>query len=342
MLIDVPRFIETEKVYWQELESILRRLELQSDSTMSLADLRRFHYLYERTSSDLAKISTFAAEKEIRRYLETLVARAYGEIHEARKKPHRLAPLNWFFKTFPQTFRKYSRAFALSCLLMLVGSAFGALAIAFDREAKGILMPFSHLQMDPSERVRLEEESKTDRLQGQKASFSTFLMTHNTKVSILLLAMGMTFGVGVVVLLFYNGVILGSVCMDYILAGETKFLVGWLLPHGAIEIPAILIAGQAGFIVAKTLIGGGTRQSLRARFRDVTSDLVTLACGFALFLIWAGIIEAFLSQYHEPLIPYWAKIAFGTLELLLLFLFLSRSGKEESSQGNEILNVAKK
>ena len=36
-----------------------------------------------------------------------------------------------------------------------------------------------------------------------------------------------------------NGVILGAVMVDYIHAGETLFLTGWLLPHGAIEIPAI-------------------------------------------------------------------------------------------------------
>jgi uncharacterized membrane protein SpoIIM required for sporulation len=326
MLIDVPRFVTGEQEYWQELENILRRLEIQKDWKMDLAELRRFHYLYERASSDLAKISTFAAEKEIRRYLETLVARAYGEIHEARQRPHQFSPLRWFFKSFPQTFRKYSRAFAFSCLLTFAGSVFGALAISFDSEAKSILMPFSHLQMNPSERVRLEEENKTDRMEGQKASFSTFLMTHNTKVSLLTLAMGMTYGIGVVVLLFYNGVILGSVCMDYILAGQTKFLVGWLLPHGAIEIPAILIAGQAGFLVAKTLIGSGTRSTVRARFREISSDLVTLAGGFASLLIWAGIVEAFLSQYHEPVIPYAGKIVFGCLELVLLFLFLTRSG----------------
>ena len=334
MLIDVPRFIEAEQGYWRELESILERLERQPDWQMDLALLRRFHYLYERTSSDLAKISTFAAEKEIRRYLESLVARAYGEIHEAREKAHRFSPLRWFFRTFPQTFRKHSRAFALSCLLTFAGTMFGSIGIAYDRDAKGILMPFSHLQMDPAERVRQEEETKTDRLEGQKASFSSFLMTHNTKVSLLLLAMGMTFGVGVVVLLFYNGVILGAVCMDYILAGQSKFLAGWLLPHGAIEIPAILIAGQAGFLVAKTLIGSGKRNTVRARFREISQDLVTLAAGFACLLIWAGIVEAFLSQYHEPVIPYSGKIAFGFLELVLLTLFLMRSGKAGLESSN--------
>ena len=71
-------------------------------------------------------------------------------------------------------------------------------------------------------------------------------MTHNTQVSIFTLALGMTWGVGTIIMLFYNGVILGAVAVDYIHAGQTKFLLGWLMPHGVVEIPAILIAGQAG------------------------------------------------------------------------------------------------
>ena len=69
-------------------------------------------------------------------------------------------------------------------------------------------------------------------------------MTHNIKVSILTFAMGMTYGLGTIILLFYNGVILGAVAFDYILAGESIFLVGWLLPHGSIEIPAIFNPGM--------------------------------------------------------------------------------------------------
>jgi len=51
----------------------------------------------------------------------------------------------------------------------------------------------------------------------------------------------------------------------------------------------------------------------------------------ALMLVWAGIVEAFLSQYHEPLIPYEAKIGFGMLELILLILFLAKSGSRTES-----------
>ena len=82
-------------------------------------------------------------------------------------------------------------------------------------------------------------------------------------VQVLVLAMGMTWGIGTILLIFYNGVILGAVAIDYILAGQTKFLMGWLMPHGVIEIPAVLIAGQAGFVLARALIGWGTRESVR-------------------------------------------------------------------------------
>jgi uncharacterized membrane protein SpoIIM required for sporulation len=154
-------------------------------------------------------------------------------------------------------------------------------------------------------------------------------MTHNTRISISTLALGMTYGIGSILMLFYNGIMLGAVAVDYIRAGQTKFLLGWLMPHGVIEIPAILIAGQAGLVLALALIGWGKRIPLRARLRTVSQDLVTLIFGVAVLLVWAGFVEAFLSQYHEPIIPYAVKIAFGALELVLLILFLAKSGAEE-------------
>jgi uncharacterized membrane protein SpoIIM required for sporulation len=196
-----------------------------------------------------------------------------------------------------------------------------------DPEAKSVLLPFPHLQGNPSDRVAQEESQAEDGLAGMKTTFSTSLMTHNTKVAIFTLALGMTWGIGTLVLLFYNGVILGAVAVDYLLAGEGRFLAGWLLPHGSVEIPAILIAGQAGLVLAGALIGWGRRLTLAARLRAVGPDLLTLIGGVGLLLVWAGIVEAFLSQYHEPVLPYAIKILLGVVELSLLTLFLARAGR---------------
>lgn len=331
MIIDLQRFIENERPCWAELEKMLTRLEGQTNLRMTLDELQRFHLLYEQTAADLAKITTFAAEPTTRRYLENLVARAYGEIHETREKRRRFFPLQWFFHTLPQTFRRHIRAFHLSVAITIVGCMFGGFAIAFDPDAKPVIMPFPHLLQDPAKRVAEEEHASHDRMAGFKTGFSAELMTHNTRVSIFTFALGMTWGVGTILMLFYNGVILGAVAVDYIRAGQTKFLLGWLMPHGVVEIPAILIAGQAGLVLALALIGWGKRTPLRMRLREVTGDLMTLIFGVAVLLVWAGFIEAFLSQYHEPVIPYDFKIAFGLVELTLLWVFLSKSGSRSST-----------
>jgi uncharacterized membrane protein SpoIIM required for sporulation len=332
VIVDLQRFIANERPFWNELEKLLDHLEAEPDARMSLGQLQLFHQLYERTAAGLARITTFSAEPEIRRYLENLVARAYGEIHETREKQRRFFPLEWFFQTLPQTFRRHIRAFYFSLAVTIGGCAFGGLAIAFDPDARPILMPFPHLLQDPAKRVAEEEKTTYDQMQGSKTTFSAELMTHNTKVAIFTLALGMTWGFGTILMLFYNGVILGAVAVDYIRAGETKFLLGWLMPHGVIEIPAILIAGQAGLMLALAIIGRGSRLSLRARLRKIAQDVVTLIFGVGLLLIWAGFVEAFLSQYHEPIISYDAKIAFGCVELILLSLFLSRSGMRRKSE----------
>jgi uncharacterized membrane protein SpoIIM required for sporulation len=94
-----------------------------------------------------------------------------------------------------------------------------------------------------------------------------------------------------------------------------------------VEIPAILIAGQGGFVLAGAMLGRGDRRGLRTRLRAAAPDLATLIGGVALLLVWAGIVEAFLSQYHEPRLPYGVKIAFGVAELAALAWFLAAAGR---------------
>ncbi len=331
MIIDLERFIDEEKKYWTELESILDKLDRDPLKKMNLSEIKRLHYLYQRTSFDLARVMGFSTETEIRRYLESLVGHAYAEVHEIREKPRRFSPLHWFFQVFPRTFRQHLRAFTLALGIMAFGFAIGGITVSIDREAKTVILPFSHLRMDPSERVANEERIGTakDRLQGKKATFSAFLMTHNTRVSLFTFAMGFTWGIGTVILLFYNGIVLGATALDFVHSGQSTFLLGWLLPHGAIEIPAIVLAGQAGFILAGALIGWRQRVSFKKRLRTVAPELVTLLCGLAMMLVWAGVVEAFFSQYHEPVVPYYAKIIFGALELISLILFFGLSGKSK-------------
>jgi uncharacterized membrane protein SpoIIM required for sporulation len=333
MIIDLPRFLAAERPSWTELDDFLRKLDEEPDHRLSFEEAMRLHFLYQKVSADLLRLTTFASEPDLQRFLESLVARAYGEIHGARKRGARWRPFHWFFVQFPLVFRRRYRAFVISCLITLLGIGFGGFATVFDQEAKEALLPsqFSHLFGDPTERVKQEEaNAKSAKLTGH-ASFAGFLMQNNISVSIRAMAFGMTFGVLTILVLFQNGIMLGVIVVDYIRAGQTVFLLGWLMPHGVIEIPSILIAGQAGFVLAHALIGRGSRLTLSERLRAVSGDLATLIGGVAVLLVWAGLIESFVSQYHQPVLPYSVKIAFGSVELAALIWFLA-SGRSAAAE----------
>jgi uncharacterized membrane protein SpoIIM required for sporulation len=327
MILNLERFIASEKPVWDQLETELHLFEQDPFRKLNVQQAEHFYFLYQRAASDLARLGELPGHAETRARLEALVRRAYAEAHESRRGES-VSPFRFLFRTFPAAFRLRIKAFWLSCAITLLGTLFGAGAITFDPDAKPVLMPFTELMESPGQRVKREETVKVDRLGDEKSTFAAELITHNIKVSFFTLALGTSWGLGSVVMLFYNGVTLGAVAADYLSAGYALFLFGWLLPHGVIEIPAILIAGQAGLLLGGALIGWGDPTPRRQRLRSVSGDVLALAGGLAAMLVWAGLVEAFLSQYHQPFVPYAAKIGFGIAELFLLSGWLFGGAKK--------------
>lgn len=326
MILHLDRFVAVERALWLELDAELERFEHDPFRKLTTEEAARFYFLYQRAAHDLARLGELAGRPEIRAHLESLVRRAYAEAH-GRAQAARFSLKRFLFSDFPNAFRRRIGAFVLSSTITFCGVLFGAGAMLWDREAKPVLMPFSQLMETPGQRVHREETAKNDRIGAVKSTFAAELITHNIQVSFFTLALGTTWGIGSTVLLFYNGVTLGAVAADYVASGYWLFLLGWLLPHGVIEIPAILIAGQAGLLLGGALLGWGDATPRRERVRAVGNDLLALAGGLAAMLVWAGIVEAFLSQYHQPAVPYAAKIGFGITEFFLLSVWLGRSGK---------------
>jgi uncharacterized membrane protein SpoIIM required for sporulation len=98
------------------------------------------------------------------------------------------------------------------------------------------------------------------------------------------------------------------------------------LPHGAFEIPSILIAGQAGFYLARLLLRRREDRNMRQSIRE----WLLLIAGLALMLVWAGLMEGFFSQRHAPVLPYGFKVVVGIAELVLLTIYLLLIGRRET------------
>src|SRR5580693_1174621 len=238
-------------------------------------------------------------------------------------------PRRWLkiFTAFPKTFRRHSRYFVLAVLITLLGCAFGGLAVRYDPASVDVLLPADYLR-NPGQRVHEEEQGLGRHLDSTQteAAFSAQLIRHNIQVALLAAALGVTFGIGTALLLFENGVLLGAVAVHYTQQGFGLFMTAWLLPHGAFEIPSILIAGQAGFYLARLLLRRREDRNMRQSMRE----WLVLIAGLALMLVWAGTMEAFFSQHQAPVLPYGFKVAVGAAELVLLAIYLLLMGRSET------------
>jgi uncharacterized membrane protein SpoIIM required for sporulation len=334
MIVDLKAFLAKEQPSWHELERALDALDAKTLDLGRLEESQRLLLLFERACSDLARMGEGTSEPQTRAYLEALVARGYAEIHSGSGGGRPIRLWRWLMVEFPRAFRRHAWAFGCSALLTVLGMLVGAILLVVSPEGRRVATaPFAHVALQsPSERVASEEKDvghHRKALEGSASRFSAQLMKNNISVSIKAAAFGMTWGVGTALLLFYNGVILGAVCLDYVLDGQSVFLAAWLLPHGSFEIPAILMGGQVGLVLAGALVGWGTCEGLRTRLRAVVPDVATLVGGLSLMLVWAGLVEAFFSQYHAPVIPYSVKIVFGGIECVLLVAFLAWSGRQK-------------
>ena len=327
MILDLQRFQTQARPRWNNLESLLAVLEGRPDHRMNPAEADQLQDLYAQAAADLNRVTHGALAPDLRQYLERLVARAYAELYFAPPTRSDLwQPRRWLriFTAFPETFRRQSRYFALAVLITLLGSALGGLAVRYDPTSIDVLLPADYLR-NPGERVHKEEQGDGRHPQSTQveAAFSAELIRHNINVALLAAALGVTFGIGTALLLFENGVLLGAVAVRYAQQGFGLFVTAWLLPHGAFEIPSILIAGQAGFYLARLLLRRREDRDVRHSMRE----WLVLVAGLALMLVWAGLIEAFFSQHHAPVVPYGLKLAVGAAELVLLTLYLLMIGR---------------
>jgi uncharacterized membrane protein SpoIIM required for sporulation len=118
-----------------------------------------------------------------------------------------------------------------------------------------------------------------------------------------------------------NGLLIGVIGAATLQAGMAGQLWTFVVPHGVLELPAIFIAGGAGFEIARGMLFPGLlprRESLaRAGGRAAQLLLGTIP-----MLIVAGVIEGFLSP-SETAAP--LKFLFGAVMFAALVTYLMRT-----------------
>jgi uncharacterized membrane protein SpoIIM required for sporulation len=157
--------------------------------------------------------------------------------------------------------------------------------------------------------------------------FSSSIMTNNVQVAFLAAAGGILAGIGTILILVFNGVSIGSVLGLYHAHGAASLIWTFVLPHGVIELTAIVVAGAAGLVFGRAVVAPGRRTRGHALREDGRQGLALVA-GAAFLLIFAGLIEGFVSPAR---IPGTFKVAFAGLVAVCLFAYLAGAGRAGSA-----------
>jgi uncharacterized membrane protein SpoIIM required for sporulation len=120
--------------------------------------------------------------------------------------------------------------------------------------------------------------------------FATFLFTHNAQIAIFAFALGFAFAVPSVLLILYNGLMLGAIYAVFAGKGLAPNLASWLAIHGTTEMFAICISGAAGMRIGTAIAFPGAVSRADAAVRAGRTAATAMA-GTIIMLAIAGLLE---------------------------------------------------
>jgi uncharacterized membrane protein SpoIIM required for sporulation len=318
----IEKFIESRRPRWQRLENLIQSLDRGKSRQLHPSELPDMGRLYREATADLARLQAFQKEgslpDELVDYLNHLVARAHGQIYRS-PSPGWAALWKFLRTTFPETFRKTAPWTLAALSIFVLGATYGFIAGIYDDTFIPLIAPPHLIQKVEGGKVWF------DSILAVRPLASSVIMTNNISVTFMAFALGMTFGLGTIYIMAFNGLLLGTLAALCHLHGLGVDFWSFVLPHGVIELTAIFIAGGGGLLLGSALLTPGDlsrKEALIQRGRRA----VQLILGCVPLLFFAGIVEGFFSPAHLPPLSKFL-VAGLLLALLLCYLLLPSAHK---------------
>ncbi len=302
------QFIQKYSSSWEELKALTDLLDKKGVSKLKPKQLRRFLYLFRRTSHNLAYSRTHYVKSDIIPYLNSLVGRAHNHIYSVRKTNFS-AIIEYFKFGFPKQIRQFKSYILTAFFIFLFGFILSLTLVTINPENGSYFLPQSMLEninweMDAHEAL-------------DYPLMSSIIMVNNISVSFKAFVFGITLGIGTIYVLFYNGTILGALTGLVYHHGNPIRYWSLILPHGITELTAIFIPGGAGLIMARSILIP-KEYSRKHSIIKGAKEAVYLIFGIILMLVIAGLIEGFFTPLA---ISPSAKLVFSLVTAIGLLLY---------------------
>ena len=284
-------FIQRNQAKWQRLEQVIQGLDgLDGDEASSL---------YIELNDDLSYARTFYPKSTIPFYLNGLAVRLHQHIYRNQRTP-RGRFLRFWREEVPLAMAATRRQFVLSVVVFGLAMLIGAVSAAHDERFVRLILGDAYVDMT----LENIQKGQPMAVYGGQDEGSMFLgiTINNVRVSLLCFAAGLFLSFGTGLLLLYNGIMVGAFQYFFHQQGVLRESLLTIWVHGALEIPAIVIAGAAGFALGNGFLFPGTYTRSES-FRHGARTGLKVVMGLVPVFILAGFLESFVTRHALDMPP---------------------------------------
>jgi uncharacterized membrane protein SpoIIM required for sporulation len=319
--VDIDRYLARNQPAWSRLHDLTRRAR-RGVSRLSPDELDELVSLYQRTSTHLSYARTYYGDAALTARLTALVADSGSVVYGSRPRTWR-ALRQFFLSTFPVAVWRLRRFIAISALL-----TFGpSLAI-------GAWLANSDAALDASapaavREAYVEEDFENYYSSAPAGQFATEVFVNNVQVAVLAFAGGILLCVPTAILLAVNGANLGMAAGLFAAANASARFWGLILPHGLLELTAVVVAGAAGLRLGWAVIDPGDRPRGEALAEEGRRSVVVVLGLVAAFAV-AGLIEGFVTG---SALPTYVRVGIGVVVEAAFVLYVVVQGRAAAARG---------
>lgn len=304
---------------WLEHSTAIRRGQATQDLALATADVPQ---RYRRLCQQLALARRRGYSPALIDRLAQLVERSHTLIYRP-PRPRWWRAVSFVVSTFPAEVRA-QKGWMIASALLLFGPMIAMIAAVHWQPELALsvfdidqLAEMEHMY-DPANKERIGRDSGTDLMM-----FGYYIM-NNISIGFRSFASGLFVGVGSVVTLVANGVIIGTVAGHLTEIGYGGPFWRFVVGHSAPELLAIVIAGGAGMRLGYALIAPGSLTRIGALLAAGRIG-ARLVLGVFVMLLAAAFIEAFWSSIAN--FPDLVKFGSGALVWLIVLVWLGFGGR---------------
>lgn len=278
-------FIKQNKEKWLSIEKVL--------SGKSKANPDELSSLYINLINDLAYAQTYYTKSKTTAYLNELSTKVYQKIYKTKREDKNRIKY-FFLQEVPLLSYQYRKYLLIAFLFFFTFTLIGLISAMYDPNFVRLILGDSYVDMT------LENIRKGNPIavyeSGSNWGSAIAIIYNNLKVGAYLFFLGIFAGIGTLVSLFWNSVMLGSFQYFFAEQGElTRSMRGiWL--HGAFEISSILIETMAGLILGASVLFPKTYSRFNS-FKIGFNDAFKIFLSTFPFTIVAGILEGFVTRH---------------------------------------------